>query len=354
MSAALDRTIGTPPADGGDDAATDVSARRRQARWLILALGAAIVIAIAPYITGLLGAAILYVASEPAHRRLARRIGGRWAALVISLVTLAVVTLPTLWLLGVVFSEAPATIRSLGQSALVARLGTLRVGTIDVGAQLAAAGGAAVTWLSQQVVRVFGSATRATLNLVIALFGLYYLLCSARQFWAQIAGYLPFSHATANALRLRFRLVTQATLLGILSVAIAQGSIVGIGFWIVGLGNAAFWGVITGIVSVLPVMGSALVWLPGVAVLALDGRYGAAIALAAIGGLVASNIDNFIRPMVYRRISNVHPMVTLVGAFAGVSLFGLVGLLLGPLAITYFLELVRLYQREYGKGAMVP
>jgi len=336
------------PAAGPARAA--IAARERRARWLIAALGVAILVAIAPYVTGLLGAAVLYVVSEPGHRRLARRIGGRWAALVATVVALAAVALPTLWLLSVVFAQAPATIRSMEQSALFERLGTLHVGALDVGAQLAAAGGAVASWLSQQAFRAFGGATRATLNLVIALFGLYYLLCSARALWSRTMIFLPFSHSAAESLRERFHLVTRATLLGILAVALAQGGIVGAAFWLVGLPHAAFWGVVTGIASVLPVLGSGLVWLPGVAVLAADGRYGAAVALAAIGALVASNVDNFIRPMVYRRISDVHPMVTLVGAFAGVSLFGLVGLLLGPLAITYFLELLRTYEREYGTG----
>jgi predicted PurR-regulated permease PerM len=92
------------------------------------------------------------------------------------------------------------------------------------------------------------------------------------------------------------------------------------------------------------------VWLPGVFALVIDGRYGAAAALAAVGAIIASNIDNVVRPMVYRRHSGVHPMATLLGAFAGVELLGLVGLLLGPLAISYVFELLRLYEEEYGAG----
>jgi predicted PurR-regulated permease PerM len=70
--------------------------------------------------------------------------------------------------------------------------------------------------------------------------------------------------------------------------------------------------------------------------------------MLVMGWLIASNIDNLIRPMVYRRVSDIHPMTTLVGAFAGVKYFGLPGLLLGPLAIAYFFELLRFYREEYG------
>jgi predicted PurR-regulated permease PerM len=137
-------------------------------------------------------------------------------------------------------------------------------------------------------------------------------------------------------------------LLGIALTAALQGLVVGVAFWLVELPQPLFWALITAFVSVLPVFGSALVWLPGTIVLVADGRYGAALALLAIGAGIASNIDNVIRPMVYRRVSHIHPMTTVVGAFAGVAQFGVIGVLLGPLAISYFFELVRMYRLEYG------
>ena len=142
--------------------------------------------------------------------------------------------------------------------------------------------------------------------------------------------------------------MTEATLLGTVLVAVMQGAIVGFGFWLVGLSSPLFWGTVTAFASILPVLGSALVWIPGVIVLLLQSRYGAAAGLAVIGGLVASNIDNLVRPLVYRRVSDIHPMVTLIGAFAGVKYFGLLGVLLGPLAIAYLFELLLSYREEYG------
>jgi predicted PurR-regulated permease PerM len=137
-------------------------------------------------------------------------------------------------------------------------------------------------------------------------------------------------------------------MLGTALTAVLQGTIVGFGFWIVGPGNGLFWGGVTAVASMVPVVGSALVWLPAARILALGGRYGAAAGLAAIGGIIASNIDNVLRPVIYRRVSNIHPMITLVGAFAGARVFGFVGVLLGALAISHFLELVRAYDQEYG------
>jgi predicted PurR-regulated permease PerM len=132
---------------------------------------------------------------------------------------------------------------------------------------------------------------------------------------------------------------------------VLQGAVVALGFAVTGLPDALFWGVVTAVASVFPVLGSAVVWLPGAVALAVQGRYGASAVLVALGAVVASNIDNVMRPLVNRRVSNLHPMTTLVGAFAGVGVLGLPGILLGPLAITYFFELVQLYSREYGAAS---
>ncbi|HET7564600.1 MAG TPA: AI-2E family transporter [Gemmatimonadaceae bacterium] len=330
------------------------SSRRSRAQLLIVVLGAAVVVALAPYVSGLMGAAILYVMWAPAYRRASAVMRPRVASAVVVVVAALVLLLPGVWLVNAIIAEAPATLQRLQDSAFLSSLAQLRIGDIDVGAQIAAAGGSFVSWLSGQAIGLFGSATLGALNLVIAFFGLYYLLLSAPAVWARVAPLLPFSHESTELLRERFGSVTDAMLLGTALTAVVQGAIIGAAFWLVGLSSPVFWGVVTAIASILPVLGSALVWVPGALVLLVGHRYGAALALVVIGAGLASNIDNVIRPIIYRRISDIHPLTTLVGAFAGVSLFGLVGLLLGPLAISYFFELLRIYEREYGQNTMPP
>jgi predicted PurR-regulated permease PerM len=252
------------------------------------------------------------------------------------------------WLLGALVNEAQDAARRLNESGVLNQLATLRIRGVNIGAEFAKFGGTAVSWLSGQAFAIFGSATRTALNLVIAFFGLYYLLLMADELWEETRRFLPFSAATAESLRLRFHNVTEAMTLGTALTGALQGTIVGLGFLMVGLPNALFWGVVTACASILPVLGSAFVWLPASIILFARHHIGSAIALAAIGGVVASNIDNVIRPLIYKRVSNIHPMITLVGAFGGVSTLGLVGLLLGPLAITYFFELLRAYEEEFG------
>ena len=321
---------------------------RDRAALLILALAVAILIALSPFFSGLLGTAVLYVTFAYPYRRLARSMKPGLAAAIILVAALLVIGVPLVWLLGVVIGEAPGALRSVQSSSLFARIGEMRVGTVQVGTELAKASGTIVSWVSGQLFTIVGGATSAVLNLVIAFFGLYYMLRSHGQAWHAVRGYIPFSARTADALRDRFFSVTEATLLGTVLVAVLQGALVGFGFWIVGLPSPMFWGTVTAFASILPVLGSALVWLPGVLVLLLQDRYGAAVGLAVLGGVVASNIDNLIRPLVYKRVSDIHPMITLIGAFMGVKYFGLMGVLLGPLAIAYLFELLQFYREEYG------
>ncbi len=90
-----------------------------------------------------------------------------------------------------------------------------------------------------------------------------------------------------------------------------------------------------------------MIWGPAAVVLIMQGRPLAGVLLIVWGVLVVGSVDNFIRPLIYRRFSAIHPLITLIGAIGGVSYFGLLGLLVGPLALSYFFELIRMYREEY-------
>jgi predicted PurR-regulated permease PerM len=326
---------------------------RQRAGFMVAALGVAIAIALVPFATGLLGIVVLYVICAPAHRRLSRRVSPRLSAVVVLTTALVLVLLPLAVVVSVMVTEAPDIIAAIRANAVMERISGMEVGGLDVGAHLASAGGTAAAWISQQAIGFFGSAARSTLSLVIAFFGLYYLLLYPNLVWAAVRDYLPFSDANADVLRVRFFSVTQATLVGTALTAVLQGTMVGVAFWALDLPSAAFWGVITGLVSVLPMLGSALVWVPGMVVLGIDERWGAMLVLGVVGFL-AGSADNIVRMVVFKKVSNIHPLATLVGAFAGLKLFGLLGVLLGPLAIAYFFELLKMYRTEYGPDALTP
>jgi predicted PurR-regulated permease PerM len=328
--------------------------KQQRAAFLILLLGLGLGVALWPFTTGLIGGPVLFIVFAPIHRWLvARGMRPGLAAGLVVLLALVLIVVPGGSLIGLIASQAQDMAQGVIQSPLLEHLRGLHVGPYNVGAQLEALGARIVSGLGALLLDVVGTATRIALALTIAFFGLFFMLTGGTDLWEYFRPFIPFSEANAEALRERFRNVTASTLVGTGLTALMQGIGVGLGFWVTGLPNEVFWGVMTVILSILPVVGSGLVWGPGVAALALDKRYGSAIALGIWGLVVIGNIDNLVRPAVYRRYAKIHPFVTVIGAFAGIRYFGLLGLLIGPLAISYFFELIRMYRQEYVEGKKV-
>jgi predicted PurR-regulated permease PerM len=319
----------------------------QRAAILLALLGVGLAIALAPYATGLIGAPVLYVILSPLHRRLMTRFRPGTAAGIVILFATLVMVLPALSLIGVLVGEAQAMAVKVVQSPIFGRIAELKIGTYEVGPELVALGKEVISWLGGSALQLLGTATRMVLNLLFAFFGLYYLLLNHESAWATLQPYIPFSDENTAVLRERFRAVTTSTVIGTGLTALAQGAIVAVGFGATGLSNALFWGVVTVVFAILPVVGSGMVWLPGVVLLLFESRVGAGVGLAiwCIIGSVA--VDYVLRPLVFNRYAQIHPLITLVGAVAGVSYFGLLGLLVGPLALSYFFEIVRMYRQEY-------
>jgi predicted PurR-regulated permease PerM len=321
--------------------------KRDRAALLIFILGLGLVWTLWPFITGLIGAPVLYVVFAPIHRWLAKRTRPRIAAALVVLLGVILVLGPGVSFVGIIAGEAQDMATGVIRSPLLTRLRELRIGPYDVGAQIEALGSRVVSFIGTSALGLLGTATRLGIQLTITFFGLYYLLLSPQTAWRQVQPFIPFSRTNTEILRGRFRDVTISTLVGTGLTAAVQGVLVGAAFWLAGIPNAVFWGVVTVVLAILPVVGSGLVWGPGVLSLALEGSYGRAIGLALWGILVVGNVDNVIRPMVFRRWAQIHPFITIIGAFAGIQYFGLLGLIIGPLAISYFFELIRMYRAEF-------
>lgn len=323
----------------------------QRASLLILLLGLGLLVALAPYASGLIGGLVLYVIFVPLQRWLAQRIPARLAAGVVVLLSLVTLVVPTLSFAGLVANQAQGIATGVIQGPLLDRLRELKFGDLEVGPRLAGMGEQVVTWIGTSAFGLLGTATRIGLNLTIALFIVYYMLIGGPGAWSSLKPYIPFSSASADILRDRFRDVTISTVIGTGLIAVIQGVLVALGFWITGLSNGLFWGLVAMVLAILPVVGAGLVWGPGAITLYLGGHYGAAATLILLGIVVVGNVDVVIRPAVYRRYAQIHPLVTLVGAIGGVSYFGLLGILIGPLAVSYFFELIRMYQAEYLTGS---
>jgi predicted PurR-regulated permease PerM len=321
--------------------------KQQRAAALIFLLGAGIVVVLWPFVTGLIWAPVLYIVCAPLHRWLARWLPRPIAAGIVILVAILVVVVPLGSLAGLIAAEAGDLAGGVINSATVDRIRELHIGPFDVGAQLNALVSRLVSFLGTGALTVVSTLTRIGVQLTIAFFGLFYLLCDPGGAWRGLGALIPFSPDNREGLRQRFHDVTVSTLIGTFVTATIQGICVGLAFWVTGLPYGIFWGVVTVIVAILPVVGSGLIWGPAVVYLALEQRWVMAGLLAAWGIVIVGNVDNVIRPWVFRRYARMHPFLTVIGAFAGIKLFGLLGLLVGPLVLSYFFELIRMYRAEY-------
>jgi predicted PurR-regulated permease PerM len=324
-----------------------IDTNHQRAALILLLLGVAIAIALAPYATGLIGIPVLYAIFGPAYDWLSLRARPQLAAGLVVVLAAFLIVVPGVSFATLIVTQAQQMAAGVIQSPLLARLSGLRLGGTELGARLAGLGTQVASWLGSSAFGLLGTATRLTLDLTIALFGLFYLLLQPHETWTAVEPYIPFSTKNIAKLRKRFRDVTVATIIGTVLTGGLQGLVVGLGFWITGLPNAAFWGVVTMVFSILPVVGSGLVWIPGAVALILQHQVGPALLLALFGLVGAALVDYVVRPKVFQRWANIHPLATLLGALAGVPYFGILGILIGPLALSYFFELMKMYREEY-------
>lgn len=322
--------------------------KAQRAAWLVAVLGVGIFLALIPFASGLLGAPVLHVAFAGLFAKLARVFRNRnVAAVVVVMIAIVMTVIPLAWTVSLLVGQAQGAVQNVLGSPLLGDLDSLTLGGFAIGPQLRKAGEQAVTFVGSGAIAFLGTATRITLNLLFAFFGFYYLLLDSEGAWKSLRPAIPFSDANVAILRESFVAVTKSTIIGTGFAAICQGAMVTLAFAVTGLGDPVFWGVVTVVLSILPVVGSGIVWGPGVIVLISRHQIGWAIALAAWGLIVVGNVDNMIRPWVSARYASIHPLITLIGAIAGVSYMGLIGLLVGPLALSYFFVLLKMYQREY-------
>jgi predicted PurR-regulated permease PerM len=323
-------------------------AASRAALFLVVAAAAITLVGVFPLAGGLLAAPALAVICRPIHDRLGARIGSNAAALIVVIVVWAALVLPFVWLSVLASQQVPEALRELQNNAARLHGESAPVFGVSPDSLIAHIGSSSIGWLSGAVGPALGTIGHGILELSVGLLGLYFLLVSNENAWKHVRRHLPFSPQGSEELRHVFISVTRATLRGTLLSAALQGISIGIGLRLIGNSAPAFWGIVGGFTTLVPVVGNALVWVPAVIVQLVQGRVGAALVMVVFGVVIPSLLDRVVRATISRRVGNTHPMVTLVGTLAGIRLVGPVGVLIGPTIIQCGLALVGLYEREYG------
>jgi len=191
---------------------------------------------------------------------------------------------------------------------------------------------------------ILGSAANILITLLVMYFLLYFMLVQIRGFEATLLKYASFREQHALKFAVALRNSTYSNVLGQGIIALTQGFLLANGFWIFGLPDPVFWGVIGAFISFLPVVGAPTLSIPASIILFAEGHPIKGILILAYGLLFIGNVDNFLRMIINKRVANTHPLISIIGVFIGLPLFGIVGLVFGPLLLSYFILLLEIYE----------
>lgn len=197
------------------------------------------------------------------------------------------------------------------------------------------------------VPRILGTTAAIVANLATAFFVVYFMLMGGQDMERKLVELLPLKRASKESIWRETNSLIRSNAIGIPLLAVCQAIIAIIGYWIFGVQGFVIWGMMTGICSLLPVVGTMVVWIPIVIYLFAIGHNGQAIGLALYSAIIISNIDNVLRFTIMRKIGDVHPLITVFGVIVGLQLFGFIGLIFGPLFISYFLLMIQIYRAEF-------
>ncbi len=206
--------------------------------------------------------------------------------------------------------------------------------------------------LSNIIPKLLNSTTNIIFNLAIMLFLLYYLLVNGKEIEAWCRKITPLKTANINLLVEETQKSIKANAIGIPLISIIQGITATIGYYIFGVPEFLIWGMLTGLFAFFPMVGTMVIWVPIVIFMFASGQTWPATGVLLYSLLVTGNVDSLARMTLLKKIGNVHPVVTILGVISGLSLFGFIGLIFGPLLISYIAVLFRIYLNEFSPDAV--
>lgn len=327
---------------------------------LVVSISALFLTMIRQFLMAIFMAGLFSAMVSPVHRWLTVRLQGR--ATLASILTIfgivILVLLPLGLLIGVVAGQAV----HVGQSvtpwveSFVNQPGTLTKylekipyydQLIPYRDMILAKAGQAVGTVSNLLIDSLSSITKMTINavfnVIIMLYVMFYFLTMGDVLLERILYYFPLAHHDEEKLLKRFTSVAGATMKSTLIIGIIQGTLCGFAFYLADIQGAVFWGTVMAVMSIIPAFGTAIIWLPALAVQALTGDFAGVVLLGVICGAIAGNLDNILRPRLVGQDTEMHDLFVLFGTLGGIALFGLLGIIIGPIIAALFITIWEIY-----------
>jgi predicted PurR-regulated permease PerM len=325
----------------------------RQQRALLIAslllIGGFIVYGLWGYMTAFLGAGILYVIFRPLFRYLVRKRGWnrRLTTMLVIITSLVVIILPFASLSLLLVGRIQYYSQNYGQILdLVHKAETITGYKVTDPKTVSNLINQGTAFATRQFPSILGSTLDFTIVLGLMYFALFFMFADEGAFLKGVRRYLPFKPDTLNELGESLQNNVNANVLGQGLVSAVQAAITGVTLWIFGVPDAAFWGVVTFFFSFVPILGSPFVWVPAALIKLSEGDTTQGIGILIVGAVVIVNIDNVLRVMLAKGMGNIHPFITLTGIILGIPLFGILGLVVGPLLLSYFIVLMNVFERQ--------
>lgn len=318
---------------------------------LLIAVGLLIFCNLSYLLTGALGAITFYILlRKMAFNLIEKRRWKSWAAsLLLTTLSVLIVVFVFFILIELIIGEVP----DLHLSHITEELG---VWTDNINQKVG------FTLLSKDLLfsskdflgniagRLFNSTYNFIINIMMMIFILYFMLTKGRKMESTLAEYSPFQGQSLTLIREEVKKMVFGNAIGIPVVMTAQILVSALGYWIAGLDRVFFWAFLTGLFGLVPVVGTAAVWLPLSIFLLVTGNIWQGIVLILFSIVILSNTDNVCRLVLMKVMANIHPLIVIFGVVLGIPLFGFWGIIFGPLLISSFLLLVKIYYLEYKKG----
>lgn len=331
-----------------------------------------------PFLTALIFAVFFATIFYPMYRFINRILGGhkRFASIVTCLLTLLIIAVPLTFFMTVLLIEAVNAFFDIAikfQSGyfnqyfewwtqgnwiydqfqlflptIQEKLGGNLI-NIDVIGKIAQTAQEIGSNLISVISAVFNNIIMFLLGVVIFFFALYYFYKDGDEILRKITYITPLPRKHDKAIFKKFKEVSLAMLFGIFFTAIIQGTLAGIGYAIVGIQNPIFWATATALFSLVPLFGTAIIWIPASLFLIISGNILGGVGLLLWGGLIVGTVDNFVRPFLIEGRAPVHPLLTFLAVLGGIFAFGLKGIIYGPIILNLLLAFLHIYEMEYAK-----
>lgn len=317
---------------------------------LIVLMAVLLITELQVFIPGLLGGITLYILSRALYFRLIfkKKWKKGWTAILFILGYILIIALPVYLSITLISPKISAITQN--QDKIIAAIKSVSEKIADETGIIILSGNSAKTVVEKITAflpGVLNSTIVVITNIIMMFFLFYYLLVNGRDVEKYLARVIPLKNENVNILANETKMMVKANALGIPIISIIQGLFAALGYWIFNVEDWGLWAFVTGVFAFFPLVGTMIVWVPLVIYLFIQGNNWSAIGLTIYSGLVTGNVDYLARLKLMKYMGDVHPLITVLGVIVGLNLFGFVGLIFGPLLVSYFLILVKIYINEF-------